>query len=315
MTSYAHAPVLLSESLDALDVRPGGTYIDATTGLGGHSTAIAERIGPDGRLLCIDQDAEALEFARAKLASFGSGVNFAHGNFRELESIAEAHDFRNVDGILMDLGVSSMQLDTAARGFSFGQQGPLDMRMDPSSDGPTAADIVNTWDVSSLAELLKSRGEVRDSRRIARAIVAARPMTTTWDLAKAVEQVAGGARDHNQIHPATLVFLALRIHVNGELDSLTVGLAHARDLLGFGNSHGGRLAVISFHSLEDRIVKQFFRTETQDCICPKELPVCRCDHRASFRVLTRKPLRPSFEEVAGNPRARSALLRAAERVA
>ena len=261
---------------------PGGSYIDCTTGLGGHSAVIAERMGKDGRLLCVDQDAEALEFARTKLASFGSGVNFVHGNFRELKTFAEDQGFHDVDGILMDLGVSSLQLDSAERGFSFGNQGPLDMRMNPTASGETAADVVNTWTESSLAELLKSDGEVRHSRRIARAIVAARPLVTTWDLAKAVEQVVGGARDRNQIHPATLVFLALRIHVNGELDSLNVGLTQARDLLGFGNSFCGRLSVISFHSLEDRIVKQFFRRESQDCVCPKELPVCRCDHRATL---------------------------------
>ena len=315
MTSFTHKSVLLDEAVSLLDVRPGGTYIDCTTGLGGHSAAIAERMGKDGQLLCLDQDAEALEFARTKLAPFGSGVKFVHGNFRELKNVAEDHGIHEVDGILMDLGVSSLQLDSAERGFSFGRQGPLDMRMNPTANGDTAADIVNSWDESSLAELLKSDGEVRHSRRIAHAIVAARPLVTTWDLAKAVGQVAGGARDRNQIHPATLVFLALRIHVNGELDSLTVGLTQARDLLGFGNTRGGRIAAISFHSLEDRIIKQFFRREAENCICPKELPVCRCDHRATLRVLTKRPLRATATETAGNPRARSALLRGAERIA
>ena len=313
-----HTPVLLRETLEYLDVRPGGVYIDCTTGLGGHSEAIAERIGPEGRLLCIDQDAEALEFARARLTPFGRRVNFAHGNFRELSAIAEEAGFEAADGVLLDLGVSSMQLESAERGFAFGLEGPLDMRMDPDSGGETAADVVNTWDEASLVNLLRQYGEVQGARRVARGIIQARPLQTTWDLAKAVEQVAGGARSRTPIHPATQVFLALRVYVNGELDSLDAVLPQACGLLGFGatdRSHGGRLVVIAFHSLEDRRVKQFLRRESADCICPPKLPVCRCGHRASLRVLTPRPLRPDDEEVARNPRARSALLRAAERIA
>jgi 16S rRNA (cytosine1402-N4)-methyltransferase len=313
-----HTPVLLQESLDYLAIQEGGTYIDCTTGLGGHSEAIAERIGPAGRLLCIDQDAEALEFARARLTSFGRRVSFAHGNFRELPEMAAAEGFEAVDGILMDLGISSMQLGVADRGFAFGLEGPLDMRMDQSGTGETAGDIVNTWDEASLTDLLRHYGEVQGPRRIARGIIQARPLGTTWDLARAVEQVVGGARGRSQVHPATQVFLALRVYVNGELDSLDVVLPLARDLLGFGatgRSHGGRLVVISFHSLEDRMVKQFMRREATDCVCPPQFPVCRCDHRATLRVLTTRAVRATEDEVAGNPRARSALLRAAERVA
>ncbi|MGE0602016.1 MAG: 16S rRNA (cytosine(1402)-N(4))-methyltransferase RsmH [Dehalococcoidia bacterium] len=309
-----HLPVMLNETLDMLDVRPGATYIDCTTGLGGHSYAIAERIGETGRLLCIDQDSEALEFARAKLAPFGRRVSFVHANFRELADVAIREGFQDVDGILMDLGISSFQIGEARRGFAFALEGPLDMRMDPESGGITAGEIVNTWDETSLANLFFELGEERQSRRIARKIVQDRPLRTTWELARSVEQAVGGSRGQTHIHPATKVFLALRLRVNGELDTLIAVLPLARSLLGSGNSHGGRLAIISFHSLEDRIVKQFFRREASDCICPPELPACRCGHRANLRELTRKAIRPSEAEVAANPRARSALLRVAERI-
>jgi 16S rRNA (cytosine1402-N4)-methyltransferase len=310
--------VLLQECIDLLDVRPDGQYIDCTTGLGGHSRAILERLGPEGRLLCIDKDAEALSSARASLTrGVGRPVSFAHADHRELGAIAAEHGFHDVDGILMDLGVSSMQLGTADRGFSFGLEGPLDMRMDPSNEGPTAADIVNTLSESSLADLFWRYGEERRSRRLAKAVVAARPLQTTWDLARAAEQVAGNVRGRTLIHPATRAFLALRIVVNGELDSLTDVLPLARDLLSSGtpNRHGGRLVVIAFHSLEDRIVKQFFRESASECICPPRLPECRCGHTRTMKLVTSKAKRPSDEEVAKNPRARSAVLRAAERSA
>ncbi len=312
----AHTPVLLDEALQYLAVRAGGTYIDCTAGLGGHSEAIAERLGAEGRLLCIDQDGEALEFARARLAPFGRRVSFAHGNFRELAGLAATEGFEDVDGILMDLGISSMQVDRAERGFAFGQGGPLDMRMDASSKALTAGEIVNTWAEADLADVIWRYGEERQSRRIARAIVQARPLKTTWELAKAVEQAVGGARGRTKTHPATKVFLALRIRVNGELDSLDAGLPQARSLLGFGTDDGvgSRLVVISFHSLEDRIVKQWMRLESTDCICPPELPVCRCGHQATMTLLTRGGVRPSDDEVARNPRARSAVLRAAQRI-
>lgn len=312
--SAPHTPVLLDEALGYLAVRGGGAYIDCTAGAGGHSAAIAEAMGTDGRLLCIDQDDEALEFARTRLAPFGRRVSFVRGNFRDLDVIAADEGFEAVDGILMDLGVSSIQLDTAERGFAFAHEGPLDMRMDQSSDGLTAADIVNTWDERALATLFREEGEVRGARRIAKAVLRARPLRSTWDLAKAVEQAAGGARDRTQQHPATKVFLALRLRVNGELDSLDTALPLARSLLGFGPSReSGRLVTIAFHSREDRIVKQFFGRESRDCICPPVLPECRCDHRATLKVLTRRAVRPQDEEVDRNPRSRSAVLRAAER--
>ena len=318
MTSTpTHTPVLLEESLRYLAVREGGRYVDCTTGLGGHSAAIAERIGESGRLLCIDQDGEALEFARARLAPFGRRVSFAHGNFRELAELAAEHGFEDVDGVLLDLGVSSLQFDTAERGFAFGLEGPLDMRMNRSAGGLTAAEIVNTWDETSLANLFYEYGEERQSRRIAASVVRARPIETTWELARAVEQAVGGVRGRTQIHPATKVFLALRIRINGELDSLDAVLPQAHSLLGFGTGHedGGRLVVISFHSLEDRRVKQYLRRESTDCLCPPQIPVCVCGHKATLRDLTRRAVRPSEHEIARNPRARSATLRAAQRVA
>lgn len=310
-----HIPVLLPEALHYLAVRPGGRYIDCTTGLGGHSTAIAQELGDEGRLLCMDQDADALEFARTKLAPFGRRVSFVHGNFRDIASVAQAEGFTAVDGILMDLGISSMQIGRAERGFAFGLNGPLDMRMDPSSGGITAAEIVNEWDETSIANLFYTYGEERQSRRIAASVVHNRPIATTWELARAIEQAVGGARGRTQIHPATKVFLALRIRVNGELDSLDAALPQAYSLLGFGSAHGGgRLVVISFHSLEDRVVKQYMRREATDCICPPQVPLCRCGHVATLRDLTRRAVKPGDEEVARNPRSRSAVLRAAERL-
>lgn len=312
-----HVPVLLAETISLLNVRDGGTYIDCTTGLGGHSFAIAERMGESGRLLCLDQDREALEFARTRLAPFGRRVSFVHGNFRELATLAGREGIAGADGIVMDLGVSSMQFDLGERGFAFGQEGPLDMRMDQSAAVETAAEIVNTWDETSLANLFYEYGEERQSRRIAAAVVRARPLRTTWELARAVEQAVGGARGHQKIHPATKVFLALRIRVNGELDSLDAVLPQAHRLLNVPGPQrpGGRLAVISFHSLEDRMVKQYIRREASDCLCPPELPVCRCGHTATLRDLTRRAIRPGDDEVARNPRARSAVLRGAERIA
>lgn len=314
--SPVHIPVLLSEAMHYLAVRPGGSYIDCTTGLGGHSSAIAEQLGPDGRLLCMDQDADALEFARTKLMPFGRRVSFVHGNFRDLAELADREGFSAVDGILMDLGISSMQIGRAERGFAFGLEGPLDMRMDPSSGGVTAAEIVNESDETSLANLFYTYGEERQSRRIASAVVRNRPIATTWELARAVEQAVGGVRGRTHIHPATKVFLALRIRVNGELDSLDAVLPQAHSLLGFGTPHGGgRLVVISFHSLEDRVVKQYIRREATGCLCPPQVPVCRCGHKATLRDLTRRAILPGEEEIARNPRARSAVLRAAERIA
>lgn len=308
-----HTPVLLDEAIRFLAVREGGRYIDCTAGLGGHSEAIAEAVGPTGELLCIDRDADALAIARERLAKFGSRVTFAHGNFGDVGEIAGQRGMESVDGILMDLGVSSLQFGGSERGFAFSLEGPLDMRMD-RRQSLTAADIVNTWAEEDLADLFRRYGEVSQARRIASHVVRSREIRTTWELARAVEQAAGGARGRSKTHPATKVFLALRVRVNDELDCLHEVLPLARSLLGFGSTSASRLVVISFHSLEDRIVKEFLRREATDCVCPPKTPVCICDHRASLTLLTRRGVRPSEHEVAMNPRARSATLRAAERV-
>lgn len=306
-----HQPVMVAEAIALLSVRPGGRYLDATFGGGGHTRAILEASAPDGRVLALDADPAAVARG-AELAARSAGrLIVRHGNFAAMDRLARAEGFAPVDGVLLDLGMSSLQLDDPARGFSFQRPGPLDMRFDPTT-GPSAREIVNTWSEEDLARALFVYGEERHARRIARAIVAARrarPIETTDQLAALVEQAVGGRRGQ-PIHPATRTFQALRIVVNRELESLEQGLAAALDLL----APGGRLVVIAFHSLEDRIVKQFFRTAARDCICPPETPVCVCGHRARLRILTPKPLRPSAAEQDRNPRSRSARLRAAERL-
>ena len=304
-----HEPVMLREAIEALAVRPGGRYVDATLGLGGHSAAIITAAQPGGRLLSIDRDPRAIEVASQRLAPYGDAVILARGEFADIASICDAHGFRPIDGILFDLGVSSMQLDMPGRGFSFQRDEPLDMRMDPES-GVTAADIVNTYDEARLAVLIWEFGEERHSRRIARAIVARRPLHTTAALANLVEGVARRAPGE-RIHPATRTFQALRIAVNGEIEQIERALVEVEPLLG----PGGRIAVISFHSLEDRAVKTFFRDRARDCICPPRQPVCTCDHRATLREISRKISRPTEDEIARNPRARSARLRVAESIA
>lgn len=302
-----HIPVLLREVLDGLKVQPGGRYIDATVGGGGHAVAILERSAPDGRLLGIDRDPEVLERARERLRPFGERVVLAQGSYAELRRLAVRYDFLEVDGILFDLGLSSWQLSDPHRGFSFQIEGPLDMRYDPGQGIP-ASEIVNRWPEKELAALIRRYGEERYARRIARAIVRHRPIRTTTELAALIARTVGWGRD--DLHPATRTFLALRIAVNDELSALEQALPQAVSLL----KPGGRLAVIAFHSLEDRIVKTFFQREARDCLCPPQVPVCTCGHRATLRLITRKPIRPSEEEVRVNPRARSARLRIAERL-
>ncbi len=302
--SSVHVPVLLQTVVSLLQVRPGGVYIDGTVGGGGHAAAILAASVPDGRLLGLDRDPAALDVARERLAPWGDRAVLRRGSFADLLRLAEG--FIPADGVLLDLGLSSLQLADPARGFSFSQDGPLDMRFDPS-EGPTAADLVNTLSVRELTDLLYRYGEEKQARRIAEAIVAARPIHRTAELASLIEQTVGR---RERIHPATRTFQALRIAVNRELEALEVALPQALELL----RPGGRLVVISFHSLEDRIVKQFLHREARDCICPPEIPVCVCGHRAQVRVLTPKPVRPDAAEVAANPRARSARLRAAEKI-
>jgi 16S rRNA (cytosine1402-N4)-methyltransferase len=297
--------VLLNEVLEGLQVKPGGLYIDGTTGAGGHSTAILSASAPNGRVLCIDADPGALATARRNLADFASRVQFVNANFSELETIAVQNGFDCVDGILFDLGVSSLQLDSAERGFSFQHDGPLDMRL--SGAGLSAADLINALSEKELADIIWRYGEERQSRRIARAIVAHRPIRTTGELAQIITQAKSG---HERIHPATRTFQALRIEVNEELDVLESVLPMAIRLL----VPGGRLAVITFHSLEDRIVKQFFRTESQECICPPQVLACTCNHRSSLHVLNRRPIEASAEERSLNRRSRSAKLRIVSRL-
>ncbi|HEC23123.1 MAG TPA: 16S rRNA (cytosine(1402)-N(4))-methyltransferase RsmH [Chloroflexi bacterium] len=303
-----HVPVLLSAVLEGLRPRSGMSFIDATLGAGGHAVALLEASAPDGRLLGFDRDAAALEVARRRLARFGDRVRVVHASYAQIGRLAPAHGFEAVDGILFDLGLSSLQLDDPARGFSFRFDAPLDMRFDPRH-GITAAELVNELPEERLAALLREYGEERHARRIARAIVAARPVRTTGRLAEVVARAVPRAR-HERIHPATRTFQALRIAVNEELEALERALPQAVELL----RPGGRLAVISFHSLEDRIVKRFMRREAQDCLCPPEQLVCTCEHVARLRVITRKPIMATEEEIAANPRARSARLRLAERV-
>jgi 16S rRNA (cytosine1402-N4)-methyltransferase len=286
-----HVPVLLAETLELLAVKPGGLWVDATVGLGGHAAAILRASAPDGRLLGLDRDGETLARARANLAPFGERARLEQGDFRELEAHLGGE---KAAGILLDLGISSAQLDDPARGFSFQAEGPLDMRLD-RGERTTAADVVNRTRERELADLIYEYGEEPFSRRIARAIVRAReaePLRTTTRLAEVVRR-AVGRRGRRGIHPATRTFQALRIRVNRELDGLSPALSRAAGCLG----PGGRLAVIAFHSLEDRAAKEAFRSLAA----------------RGFRVLTRKPVRPGADEVARNPRARSARLRALAR--
>lgn len=290
-----HEPVMLSEALAMLNVRSGGVYVDATVGLGGHAAAILEASAPDGRLLGLDADPQALAAARERLASFGERCRLEQAWLDRCAEAAARNGFEAVDGVLCDLGVSSLQLDDPQRGFSFQQEGPLDMRLGPDAER-TAADVVNDYQEAQLADVIWRLGEERRSRRIARAIVERRPFYTTADLAEAV-LAAVGRGPRRRLHPATHVFRALRLEVNGELERLSAFLASLRDLLGAG----GRFAAIAFHSLEDRIVKRFIREASSG-------------EGAVFRSLTKKVLRPSAEELRRNPRARSARLRAAEAV-
>ncbi|HEU4572427.1 MAG TPA: 16S rRNA (cytosine(1402)-N(4))-methyltransferase RsmH [Candidatus Limnocylindrales bacterium] len=310
-----HLPVLVEEVMSMLAPAPGSLQIDATLGGGGHTERILEATEPDGRLLGIDADGAAIARVAGRLRPrFGDRLVLRQANFRELADVAPAAGFGAVDGALFDLGLSSYQLADAERGFGFRTGGPLDMRFD-TSRGVPAAELLATLDQPELTALFRRYGEEPQAPRIARAIVAARataPVTTAEDLAALVERVApGNPRTRRRIHPATRVFQALRIAVNEELDALQDGLAAAVDLL----RPGGRLVVLSYHSLEDRIVKRFIASERRGCTCPPELPVCVCGKNPRLRLLTKPSLTPSHAEIAANPRARSARLRAAERLA
>jgi 16S rRNA (cytosine1402-N4)-methyltransferase len=309
-----HLPVLAEEVVEILAPAPGGLQIDATVGGGGHTERILEATDPDGRLLGLDADGAAIARVDRRLRPrFGDRLVLRQANFRALADVAPAAGFSAVDGLLFDLGLSSLQLADRTRGFGFRTGGPLDMRFD-ARHGTPAADLLARLDAAELATLLRRYGEEPQAGRIARAVVDARrsaPIETAEQLAALVERVVPvNPRIRRRIHPATRVFQALRIAVNEELDALQSGLAAAMDLL----RPGGRLVVLSYHSLEDRIVKRFIAAERKGCICPPELPVCVCGRNPRLRPLG-KPRTPSPEEIVANPRSRSARLRAAERIA
>jgi len=307
MLPPTHIPVLLKETMEALAVQPGGRYIDCTLGAGRHAAAILEHSSPGGQLLGIDADPEAIKIARARLEAYSGSTLLINENFVNLQAICLKYDFFPVHGILFDLGLSSLQLNGSGRGFSFLYDAPLDMRFSPGQE-VTAADIINTSSEAELAHLIRKYGEEGYSRQIAHRIVNQRPIKTTLQLAQTIERAIG--RRRGRIHPATKTFQALRIAVNHELEHLEAALKQAISLLGFE----GRLVVISYHSLEDRIVKQFMRQESMGCICPPGTPTCVCGHTASLRLINKRVITPSLVEVQLNPRSRSAKLRVAERI-
>ena len=315
-----HIPVMLEEVLKFLQPRAGGLYVDGTLGGGGHAEAILERSAPGGKVLGVDSDAQALARVERRLTTAvqDGRLVLVHGNFAELARIVDEAGFvSSVDGVLLDLGFSSYQMDDPERGFSFSADGPLDMRLDQSQE-LTAADLVNSASEQELADIFWRYGEETRSRQIAWRIVRERahgPITQTSQLARLA--AAGVPHKPGMIHPATRAFQALRIAVNSELERLEAALPQIVEVLQRGEADktggdGGRMVIISFHSLEDRLVKVFMRREAMDCICPPGIPVCVCNHKASLRILTPKPVTPTKQEVFDNPRARSAKLRAAE---
>jgi 16S rRNA (cytosine1402-N4)-methyltransferase len=308
--AQTHIPVLYDEVLELLRPQPNGLYLDGTVGAGGHTAGILALSAPYGRVLAFDRDPEAIAFARQRLAQAGDRVTFVNASYAAMAEIAPAHGFNALDGILLDLGLSSRQLDDATRGFSFLKEGPLDMRFDPSQ-GETAADLINNLSEAEMADIFWRYGEERQSRQLARIIAANRPMHTTTQLAELIARHAKQpGRRTRRLHPATQTFQALRIAVNRELEAMETGVPAAIRLL----KPGGRLAVISFHSLEDRFVKRLFRQLSRECICPPEQPICRCQARATLRPITRKAVKASAEEIQANPRSRSARLRVAEKL-
>ena len=307
MRAPTHEPVLVEEVVQGLAVQPGGRYVDGTVGGGGHAVPILDHASPGGQLLGIDADPEAIAIARERLSGYGKDVLLVNDNFVNIHAVCDGYDFTPVHGILLDLGLSSYQLESDARGFSFQRDAALDMRFGPHQE-TTADAIVNDLAEVDLANLIWKYGEERQSRRIAHRIVLDRPIHTTLELARTVELAVGGRR--GRIHPATKTFQALRIAVNSELEHLEQALEDSLGLLG----ESGRLAVISYHSLEDRIVKRFMRRESTNCLCPPETPVCICGHTATLRLVNQKVITPSDDEVKRNPRSRSARFRVAERI-
>ena len=307
---YTHKSVLLDECIDGLNIRPDGVYVDGTLGHAGHSREIAKRL-TTGRLICIDRDMAAIEAAQTRLADWMDRVTLIHSNFSELGEVLKEAGITGVDGMLFDLGVSSPQLDDASRGFSYMQDAPLDMRMDVSAP-LTAYEVVNTWSFEELRRILTEYGEERYSSRIAKAIVTVRetaPIETTLQLVEVIKSAMPSAALREKQHPAKRSFQAIRIAVNGELDALPPMLSAAVEAL----NPGGRLAVITFHSLEDRIVKQTMKELATGCTCPPNFPVCVCGNKPKIRLVSRKPIVSGETELEENPRARSAKLRVAEK--
>lgn len=312
MANFHHIPVLLSELIDALNIKVGGVYVDCTLGGGGHAEAVLSRIGPSGTLIGIDRDPAAIAVAQARLADKPGRFIAAHSNYVEVGNIIESCGYHEVDGIYFDLGVSSFQLDTAERGFSYHSEARLDMRMNPS-DPVSAYEVVNEYPEEELRRIIFEYGEERWAQRIAEFIVAARkqaPLETTTQLVEVIKQAIPAKARREGPHPARRTFQALRIEVNGELKAIAPAIRSAVEHL----RPGGRIAVITFHSLEDRIVKKTFQELAEGCTCPKDLPVCVCQKKPQIVSITKHPMVASAQEVSRNPRSRSAKLRVAERL-
>lgn len=309
-----HVPVLLKEVIENLNPKPNQNFIDCTLGGGGHALAILKLNSPRGKMLGIDLDKSAIEIVKLKMKNEKLKVNrliAVNANFKDLKKIVLQNNFKNISGILIDLGFSSMQIADPEKGFSFLLDAPLDMRY--GEEGETASEIINNRPRSELERILKEYGEERFAKQIAKEICEARkrkPIRTTFELVGIISKAVPKRFQHGRIHFATKTFQALRIAVNDELNNLKSVLPQAVEIL----APGGRLAVISFHSLEDRIVKYFFKRESTDCLCPKEIPFCQCKHKASLKIITKKPIIPTEEEVEINPRSRSAKLRVAEKI-
>jgi len=306
--SYPHRPVLVNQVVRALLTTPDGIYVDGTAGTGGHSEAVGRALGAKGRLLCLDRDPESLRICRERLSFLGERVALVRGNYAAAHEILRDFGIDAVDGLLLDLGMSSHQLEESGRGFSFARDEPLDMRMDPNN-GMTAEQLINGSSTRELEKILREFGEEKRAKAIAKRIVQKRPISSSLQLADLIAAAVPRSRRARK-HPATRTFQAIRIAVNNELEVIEQGLYNALASL----CPGGRFLVISFHSLEDRIVKQIFRRESKDCVCPPEQIICNCGHTASIKIITKKPVQASQEEVSNNPRARSAKMRVAEKL-
>ena len=309
---FSHVSVLLYECIEALNIRDGYTYIDCTAGGGGHSLEIAKRMGPSSRLICFDRDKNAIAAAKLRLKDYLNQVTFINDNFQSINEVIKEYNVTNLGGVLADLGCSSHQFDTPERGFSYMHDAPLDMRMD--TDSPLSAyDVVNNYSEADLKRIIFDYGEERFAPRIAGAICKRRaiePIKTTFELTEIIKGAIPAAARADGPHPSKRTFQAIRIEVNSELDAIAPLLKHATDNL----VEGGRIAVISFHSLEDRIVKQTYKSLSQGCTCPKDFPICICGNKPKIKDITKKPILPSNEELEQNPRSRSAKLRVAEKI-